>query len=121
MGGIVIDLRLLYCPTAARWQTRTVMIDSRRDSSQVASSWNTYWHGTGDVGAYSSGGVSHPAIQAFWDEYFQTVQQEFDALKFIDIASGNGAVVERAREIFADAQPEFWPDGGKNQLESPQP
>ena len=83
------------------------MIDSRRDSSQVASSWNTYWHGTGDVGAYSSGGVSHPAILTFWDEYFQTVQQEFDALKIIDIASGNGAVVERALTVFADVQPEF--------------
>ena len=83
------------------------MIDSRRDSSQVASSWNTYWHGTGNVGAYSSGGVSHPAIQTFWDEYFQTVQQEFDALKIIDIASGNGAVVERALAVFADVQPEF--------------
>ncbi len=77
------------------------------DNSQVAANWDTYWHGTGDIGAYSSGGVNHPAILAFWDEFFQTVKQEYITPKIIDIASGNGAVVERALATFGDEQPDF--------------
>ena len=77
------------------------------DSSQVAGSWDTYWQGTGDVGAYSSGGVNHPAILTFWDTFFKDVKQENDKPKIIDIASGNGAVVERAMAVFADGQSDF--------------
>ncbi len=83
------------------------MIDPKSDFSQVAESWDTYWHGTGDVGAYSSGGVSHPAILAFWDDFFAAVKRDFDAPKLIDIASGNGAVVERALAVFGDQPPDF--------------
>ena len=77
------------------------------DSSPVADSWNTYWHGTGDVGAFSSGGVNHPAILTFWDEFFQSVKQDYNQPKMIDIASGNGAVIERALAAFGDDQPDF--------------
>jgi len=80
------------------------MVNPKSDSSQVAQSWDTYWHGTGDVGAYSSGGVNHPAILAFWDEFFQRVKQDYIDPKIIDIASGNGAVVERALAVFGDEQ-----------------
>lgn len=83
------------------------MINPKSDSSQVAQSWDTYWHGTGDVGAYSSGGVNHPAILAFWDEFFHTVKRDYTDPKIIDIASGNGAVVERALAVFGDEQPDF--------------
>jgi len=83
------------------------MIDSKSDSSQVADSWDTYWHGTGDVGAYSSGGVSHPVILTFWDDFFRMVIQEYGAAKVIDIASGNGAVIERALAVVADERPDF--------------
>jgi len=83
------------------------MTKNKSDNSQVADSWDTYWHGTGDVGAYSSGGVNHPAILAFWDEFFQTVKQDYAAPKIIDIASGNGAVVERALATFGDELPDF--------------
>ncbi len=78
------------------------MNNPNSDSSQVTHSWDTYWHGTGDAGAYSSGGVSHPAIQAFWDEFFQTVKRNYTSPAMIDIASGNGAVVERAMAVFGD-------------------
>jgi len=77
------------------------------DTEQVAGSWDTYWHGTGDVGAYSSGGVTHPAILAFWDDFFQAVRRDYKAPKIIDIASGNGAVVERAMSTFVDQPPDF--------------
>lgn len=83
------------------------MTKNKSDNSQVADSWDTYWHGTGDIGAYSSGGVNHPAILAFWDEFFQTVKQDYAAPKIIDIASGNGAVVERALATFGDELPDF--------------
>jgi len=83
------------------------MIEAESDSPQVAESWDTYWHGTGDAGAYSSGGVSHPAILEFWDDFFQAVQQDYDSPRIIDIASGNGAVVERALAIFQNGQADF--------------
>lgn len=83
------------------------MDNQKSDSQQVANSWNTYWHGTGDVGAYSSGGVNHPAILAFWDEFFQGVKQDYSRPKIIDIASGNGAVVKRALAVFGDQTPDF--------------
>ena len=78
------------------------MTKLKSDSSQVAQSWDTYWHGTGDAGAFSSGGVSHPAIQAFWDEFFQSVKHDYSSPAMIDIASGNGAVLERALAVFGD-------------------
>jgi ubiquinone/menaquinone biosynthesis C-methylase UbiE len=77
------------------------------DTTQVAESWDTYWHGTGHVGSYSIGGVNHPAIRAFWDEFFQAVKQDYSAPKIIDIASGNGAVLECAMATFADQQTDF--------------
>jgi len=83
------------------------MNDNKSDNSQVADSWDTYWHGTGDIGVFSRGGVSHPAILAFWDDFFQTVKQDYATPKIIDIASGNGAVVERALATFGDEQPDF--------------
>ena len=83
------------------------MNEDKSDNSQVADSWDTYWHGTGDIGAFSSGGVNHPAIRAFWDEFFQTVKRDYATPKIIDIASGNGAVVERALATFGDEQADF--------------
>lgn len=81
--------------------------DSEANPHQVAASWDTYWHGTGDADAYSSGGVSHPAIQAFWNEFFRTVKQDYDAPRIIDIASGNGAVIECAFAVLGRQRPEF--------------
>lgn len=75
--------------------------------SQVADSWDTYWHGTGDVGAFSRGGATHPAILAFWDDFFQDVKQDYNTPKIIDIASGNGAVVERGIATFGDQEVDF--------------
>ena len=83
------------------------MVEHKSNSSQVTDSWDTYWHGTGDVGAYSSGGVNHPAIMDFWDEFFNMVKTDYTKPKIIDIATGNGAVIERALATFGDEQPEF--------------
>ena len=80
--------------------------ESQSHSGQQAASWETYWQGTGDVGAYSSGGVSHPAIQAFWDEFFRLAGQDYAAPRIVDIASGNGAVVERSRAVLGTERSE---------------
>ncbi len=83
------------------------MNKTNSEFAQIANNWDTYWHGTGDIGAYSSGGVNHPAILTFWDEFFQGVEQGYTKPKIIDIASGNGAVVERALATFGDELPDF--------------
>ena len=71
------------------------------EPSQVANSWDAYWQGTGETGAYSSGGVNHPAIEAFWTGLFSNLQNEQSAPALLDIASGNGAVIECALDAFA--------------------
>ena len=81
--------------------------DSIFKSDHVAASWDAYWRGTGDTGAYWSGGVSHPAILAFWDEFFRIVNHDYGAPRIVDIASGNGAVVERALAVLGRERPDF--------------
>ena len=78
------------------------MTDPQHLASQVEKSWDTYWQGSGESGAYSSGGAGHPAIKAFWESFFQSVQQDYTAPSILDIASGNGAVVERALQVFGE-------------------
>jgi ubiquinone/menaquinone biosynthesis C-methylase UbiE len=71
-------------------------------TSQTSKSWDKYWQGTGDIGAFTSGGVSHPAIRAFWVEFFNSAKQSYKNPKILDIASGNGAVIECALQAFED-------------------
>lgn len=73
------------------------------DTLPTAKSWDTYWQGTGDIGAFSAGGATHPSVLAFWEEFFQAAKQKYDAPLMIDLASGNGALVERALGEFGDA------------------
>lgn len=72
------------------------------DTPQAGESWDTYWQGTGDVGAFTNGGVSHPAIRAFWIEFFNRMKQSSTNPRILDVASGNGAVIECALEAFND-------------------
>lgn len=68
----------------------------------VAGSWNRFWQGSGEAGAYASEGASHPAFKAFWDEFFLLAVNAIDRPRLIDLASGNGAVVEHALGTFGD-------------------
>lgn len=61
--------------------------------------WDTYWQGTGDVGAFSAGGVSHPAIAAFWKDFFTAIANRGQATQLLDVATGNGAIPEMALSI----------------------
>lgn len=67
--------------------------------TESAHSWDTYWKGTGTVGAFSAGGVSHPDITAFWRNYFTSVASRNESIRLLDVATGNGALVETALSI----------------------
>lgn len=83
------------------------MNETQTETSPVASNWDDYWRGTGVAGAYSSGGVNHPAILAFWDAFFSQARSEYSTPSILDIATGNGAVIERALAVFEDNPPEI--------------
>ena len=74
--------------------------ESRPDNQRTAQGWDTYWRGTGDVGAWTAGGANHPAIRSFWSSFFEPLKQAWATPSMADIASGNGALVECALGIF---------------------
>lgn len=76
------------------------------NTSNHASSWDTYWQGSGDATALTDGGANHPAILGFWDDFFSASKLNLDTPKILDIASGNGAVIERALANYSK-QPEL--------------
>ncbi len=73
--------------------------DTRDETSRTAGSWDAYWEGTGEIAAYSAGGARHPGVLAFWGDFFNTISGQFDSPTILDIASGNGAVVEYALSV----------------------
>ena len=64
-------------------------------------SWDTYWQGTGTSSAFSCGGSTHPEIEKFWCEFWDTVVKNYTHPKIIDVASGNGTVIKHAISRFA--------------------
>ena len=72
------------------------------DASTIGNSWDAFWHGTGDAGAFASGGVSHPAIALFWNQFFHAVKEGYEAPTIVDIATGNGALIEQALQILGN-------------------
>lgn len=83
------------------------MTNDESDPLPVIESWDTYWQGAQASAAYTSGGSSDPLVLSFWDDYFRDVKGRGRELSIIDIASGNGAVVERAGMTFGEPLPEF--------------
>ena len=83
------------------------MSDQRSDSPPVAESWDTYWRGARGSAPCGGEGSSHRLVLSFWDEFFKTVQAEYNAPSIIDIASGGGAVLERANGVFGGHLPDF--------------
>lgn len=76
--------------------------NSDPESSQSTWSWDSYWHGTDEIGAFTADGISHTAILGFWREFFQTLKERYEAPSVVDLASGNGAVVKQALEVFGN-------------------
>lgn len=69
------------------------------DAESHAESWDKYWHGTGTAGAYSAGGASHPGLLVFWSDFLQSLTGRFAPPRLVDLATGNGAVVETALRL----------------------
>jgi ubiquinone/menaquinone biosynthesis C-methylase UbiE len=81
--------------------------DNESAAVSVTDSWNTYWSGAHANAAYSSDGAGHPRILSFWSHYFRGLQAREDNPRIIDIASGNGAVVDCAKIAFDEQLPDF--------------
>jgi SAM-dependent methyltransferase len=72
------------------------------DASSVGKSWDAFWQGTGDSGAFAGGGVAHPSIKLFWSEFFRTVKADYATPTLIDVAAGNGALVDLALQVLGN-------------------
>ena len=77
----------------------------RAEPGSPDSGWNRYWAGAGAAGAYAAGGVSHPSIDAFWRQFFDSIPDLGKDLRIVDLATGNGAMIERMirHDISAEA------------------
>jgi SAM-dependent methyltransferase len=64
------------------------------DTLTARDGWNSYWQGAGAASAYSADGNVHPSIGGFWSEFFRSSKTHFDAPRIVDLASGNGALVQ---------------------------
>ena len=83
------------------------MTEQDSEPSTVAEVWDGYWHGGPNDAAFDGCGARHPIILSFWDEYFRAVKDQYEALRVIDIASGNGAVVNSAKIAFGGKPADF--------------
>jgi ubiquinone/menaquinone biosynthesis C-methylase UbiE len=82
-------------------------MDKESAAVPVSESWNTYWEGAHANAAFTSGGAGHPMILSFWSDYFRLLQAREKNPRIIDIASGNGAVVDCAKIAFDERLPDF--------------
>ena len=77
-------------------------MNSNTVATGTAQDWNKYWQGAGLAGAYSDGGVSHPAIASYWATLFAKLAEGNPSYRLLDVATGNGAVLETAVELLGD-------------------
>lgn len=66
-------------------------------SPGVVDDWDRYWKGSRDGAAFSSGGISHPAVSAFWTVFFLAADPQ--QARIIDVAAGTGSVVAAAQQV----------------------
>jgi len=83
------------------------MIKAKSANLQASNSWDTYWQGISKGGALNSDGISHPAIREFWISLFEGAKQDYVHPKVLDVASGNGAVVEFALAVLSSEKSEI--------------
>ncbi|MCF6226608.1 MAG: class I SAM-dependent methyltransferase [Xanthomonadales bacterium] len=77
-------------------------MNKQTENQAQQNSWDTYWQGSADATALTAGGANHPAIHGFWDNFFRQLKQTEQTPKILDIASGNGAVLERALAAYTN-------------------
>jgi ubiquinone/menaquinone biosynthesis C-methylase UbiE len=71
------------------------------------SCWDTYWKGSDGASALTDGEISHPGFPAFWSKMFEDYTANSSTIKLIDIASGNGAVIDSAIKLNTDKKLEI--------------
>lgn len=64
--------------------------------------WDTYWRGSGDRAAFAGEGVDHPLVGEFWQRALSTFRQGSVRPQLLDVASGNGAVIETVQSVFGE-------------------
>lgn len=72
------------------------------DSRSSAMDWDTYWRGSGDRAAFAGEGVEHPVVTDFWQRTLSSYRLDGTRLRLLDVASGNGAVIESVQLVFGD-------------------
>lgn len=82
-------------------------MNEESETRPVIESWDTYWAGAQSSAAFSGGGTTDPLVLSFWDDFFRDVRGSRDAPRIIDIASGNGAIIESASRAYEENLPEF--------------
>lgn len=84
-----------------------MLTNDNSDPLPIIESWDTYWDGAQSSAAFSGGGTTDPLVLSFWDNSFCGLRDRKTDARIIDIASGNGAVVEAAVKVFGEQLPEF--------------
>ena len=98
---------LLYSRATQSLTKFATMTNENSEPLPVIESWDTYWPGAQTSAAYSADGTSDPLVLSFWDDYFRDVRDRDGEPKIIDVASGNGAVVDYASAVFGGQLPDF--------------
>lgn len=98
---------MLYCAINVTDDNNAAMTNDESQALPVIESWDSYWQGAQSSGAYTGGGSSHPLVTSFWTHFFLIEKDRKLTPRIIDIASGNGAVVDCANTVFEGQLPEF--------------
>lgn len=82
-------------------------MNEESETRPVIDSWDTYWAGAQSSAAFSGGGTTDPLVLSYWDDIFRDIRKRREAVRIIDIASGNGAVIESAARVYGEELPDF--------------
>lgn len=82
-------------------------MNEESETRPVIESWDTYWAGAQSSAAFSGGGTTDPLVLSFWDDIFRGIREHRESARIIDIASGNGAVIESASRVYGENLPDF--------------
>ena len=74
--------------------------NTNSDTPRANGNWDSFWDASGSSGAFSSDGADHPALAGFWRELFEMAGRNNAAPRIADLASGNGAVIAHALDVF---------------------
>lgn len=69
--------------------------------------WGVYWAGNQNSPAFQDGGANHPFLARFWQDFFQSANQQYQTASIIDVACGVGAVRSAAEGILDTSTAKF--------------